>query len=77
RKRCGPLTPGDGPPFAVRPGVVTGYLGPKGAGKSTTLRMFHGLDKPTSGAVTVGGLRHAETPHPMRDVGAMLDARGV
>ena len=76
-KRYGPLTAVDGLSFAVRPGVVTGFLGPNGAGKSTTLRMFLGLDKPTSGAATVGGLRLAETPHPMRVVGAMLDARGV
>ena len=63
--------------FEVRPGVVTGFLGPNGAGKSTTLRMFLGLDRPTSGAATVGGLRLAEMPHPMRIVGAMLDARAV
>jgi ABC-2 type transport system ATP-binding protein len=76
-KRYGRLTAVDDLSFAVRPGVVTGFLGPNGAGKSTTLRMFLGLDKPTSGAATVGGLRLAETPHPMRVVGAMLDARGV
>ncbi|WP_147796717.1 ABC transporter ATP-binding protein [Cellulomonas sp. Y8] len=77
RKRYGHLTAVDGLSFAVRPGVVTGFLGPNGAGKSTTLRMFLGLDRPTSGAATVGGLRLAEIPHPMRVVGAMLDARGV
>lgn len=76
-KRYGPVTAVDGLSFEVRPGVVTGFLGPNGAGKSTTLRMFLGLDRPTSGAATVGGLRLAETPHPMRVVGAMLDARAV
>jgi ABC-2 type transport system ATP-binding protein len=76
-KRYGRLTAVDGLSFDVRPGIVTGFLGPNGAGKSTTLRMFLGLDKPTSGAATVGGLRLAETPHPMRVVGAMLDARAV
>ncbi|WP_046530529.1 MULTISPECIES: ABC transporter ATP-binding protein [Cellulomonas] len=63
--------------FRVRPGVVTGFLGPNGAGKSTTLRLFLGLDRPTRGAATVGGLRLAETPRAMRVVGAMLDARAV
>src|SRR6478736_4577398 len=77
RKRYGHLTAVDGLSFAVRPGVVTGFLGPNGAGKSTTLRMFLGLDRPTGGAATVGGLPLAETPHPMRVVGAMLDARAV
>ncbi|AEI12234.1 ABC transporter ATP-binding protein [Cellulomonas gilvus] len=76
-KRYGRVTAVDGLSFTVRPGVVTGFLGPNGAGKSTTLRMFLGLDRPTSGAATVGGLRLAETPHPVRVVGAMLDARAV
>jgi ABC-2 type transport system ATP-binding protein len=67
----------EGLTFEVRPGRVTGFLGPNGAGKSTTLRMFLGLDRPTSGAATVGGLRLAETPHPAQVVGAMLDARAL
>jgi ABC-2 type transport system ATP-binding protein len=76
-KRYGHVTAVDGLSFEVGPGIVTGFLGPNGAGKSTTLRMFLGLDRPTSGAATVGGLRLAETPNPMRVVGAMLDARAV
>jgi ABC-2 type transport system ATP-binding protein len=61
----------------VRPGVVTGFLGPNGAGKSTTMRMILGLDAPTSGRVTVNGRRYAEHPAPLREVGAMLEARAV
>ncbi len=76
-KRYGRVTAVDRLSFQVRPGIVTGFLGPNGAGKSTTLRMFLGLDKPTSGAATVGGLRLSELPHPLRTVGAMLDARAV
>jgi ABC-type multidrug transport system ATPase subunit len=30
--------------FAVRPGVVTGFLRPNASGKSTTTRMITGLD---------------------------------
>lgn len=63
--------------FTVASGMVTGFLGPNGAGKSTTLRMFLGLDRPTSGAATVDGRRLEELRHPMRVVGAMLDARAV
>lgn len=63
--------------FDVTAGIVTGFLGPNGAGKSTTLRMFLGLDKPTSGAATVDGRRLEELRHPMRVIGAMLDARAV
>lgn len=76
-KRYRSVTAVDGLSFEVNPGVVTGFLGPNGAGKSTTLRMFLGLDRPSSGAATIGGLRVSELPHPARVVGAMLDARAV
>ena len=41
--------------FTIAPGSVTGFLGPNGAGTSTTMRMIMGLDRPTSGTVTVNG----------------------
>lgn len=41
--------------FEVRPGEVTGFLGPDGAGTSTTMRMIVSLDAPTSGRVTIDG----------------------
>lgn len=41
--------------FALRPGEVTGYLGPNGSGKTTTVRMLTGLIEPTSGSVTYRG----------------------
>jgi ABC-2 type transport system ATP-binding protein len=63
--------------FSVRPGQVTGFLGPNGAGKSTTMRCILGLDRPTGGTVTVGGRRYVDLPAPMREVGALLDARAV
>lgn len=63
--------------FTVKPGVVTGFLGPNGAGKSTTIRMILGLDAPTAGLVTVNGRRYAEHAAPLRQVGALLEARAV
>jgi ABC-2 type transport system ATP-binding protein len=63
--------------FTVRPGVVTGFLGPNGAGKSTTMRMILGLDAPTGGSVTVNGKPYRQHPAPLREVGALLDARSV
>ena len=63
--------------FAVEPGRVTGFLGPNGAGKSTTMRMILGLDKPTSGDVTVAGTRYHDLPAPLREVGALLEAHAV
>src|SRR5215475_10177404 len=61
--------------FDVRPGTVTGFLGPNGAGKSTTMRMIMGLDKQDSGQVTIGGKRYSELRWPLREVGALLEAR--
>src|ERR687889_2284583 len=63
--------------FTVKPGLVTGFLGPNGAGKSTTMRMIMGLDRPTSGSVTVNGLPYAHHKAPLHEVGALLDAKAV
>ena len=38
----------DGLSFTVEPGVVTGFLGPNGSGKWTTMRLILGLDAPTA-----------------------------
>jgi ABC-2 type transport system ATP-binding protein len=61
--------------FTVRPGVVTGFLGPNGAGKSTTMRMLIGLDRPDGGRATVNGKLYRQLDRPLREVGAMLEAR--
>jgi ABC-2 type transport system ATP-binding protein len=60
--------------FDVEPGSVTGFLGPNGAGKSTTMRLMLGLDN-GAGATTYDGRRFAELSHPMRHVGALLEAK--
>ena len=64
----------DGITRTVEPGRVTGFLGPNGAGKSTTMRMVLGLDRPTSGSVTVNGRRDSDYAAPLREVGALLEA---
>jgi ABC-2 type transport system ATP-binding protein len=76
-KTYGARTAVDGISFTVEPGRVTGFLGPNGAGKSTTMRMVLGLDRPTSGSVTVNGHRYADSPAPLREVGALLEARAL
>ncbi|MEV1146303.1 ATP-binding cassette domain-containing protein [Micromonospora sp. NPDC049799] len=76
-KRYGDKVAVDDLTFQVRPGLVTGFLGPNGAGKSTTMRMILGLDTPTSGSVTVGGRRYADHPAPLREIGALLEAKAV
>lgn len=76
-KRYGSRTAVDGLDFTVQPGRVTGFLGPNGAGKSTTMRLIVGLDAPTEGTVTVHGKRYREHRAPLREVGVLLDAKGV
>jgi len=63
--------------FDVLPGRVTGFLGPNGAGKSTTMRVITGLDAPTAGTATVNGRRYHDLSWPLREVGALLEARAI
>ncbi|HUZ22736.1 MAG TPA: ATP-binding cassette domain-containing protein [Streptosporangiaceae bacterium] len=76
-KRYGDKLAVDDLTFTIKPGIVTGFLGPNGAGKSTTIRMIMGLDEPTAGSVTVNGRPYAEHAAPLREVGALLEARAV
>jgi ABC-2 type transport system ATP-binding protein len=76
-KRYGDKVAVDDLTFTVQPGLVTGFLGPNGAGKSTTMRMILGLDAPTRGSVTVNGKPYREHAAPLREVGALLEARSV
>jgi ABC-2 type transport system ATP-binding protein len=76
-KQYGAKTAVDSLTFTVKPGIVTGFLGPNGAGKSTTMRMILGLDRPTSGTATINGRPYAEHTAPLKQVGALLDAKAV
>ena len=76
-KRFGGATAVDNLTLDIAPGRVTGFLGPNGAGKSTTMRMILGLDRPDAGRALVGGRPYASLRHPLREVGALLDARAV
>jgi ABC-2 type transport system ATP-binding protein len=46
----------DGVSFAIRPGVVTGLIGPDGAGKTTLMRLAAGLLVPDAGRIHALGL---------------------
>lgn len=60
--------------FDVQPGSVTGFLGPNGAGKSTTMRLMLGLDS-GSGTTLFDGRPFGALRQPMREVGALLEAK--
>lgn len=54
----------------LRPGQITGLVGPDGAGKTTLMRLMAGLLAPTSGTITVDQL------DPMRDAGQLRNFIG-
>ena len=76
-KRYGAKTAVDNLTFGIEPGRVTGFLGPNGAGKTTTMRCILGLDYPTEGTITVDGKSYHDMSYPMREVGALLEAKAV
>ena len=73
-KQFGPVRAVDDLTFEVAEGRVTGFLGPNGSGKTTTLRMLLGLVSITQGSATFGGKRYVELDHPIHRVGAALEA---
>ncbi|MGL5908945.1 MAG: ATP-binding cassette domain-containing protein [Phycicoccus sp.] len=76
-KRYGPKTAVDEMTFTAHPGRVTGFLGPNGVGKSTTMRVVLGLDAPTSGHARVAGHDYRRDPAPITTMGALLDGKSV
>ena len=74
-KRYGGALAVDALTFDLRPGTVTGFLGPNGSGKSTTMRLILGLDHPDAGEVRIGGRHYHDLRWPLREVGALLEAK--
>jgi len=60
--------------FEVAGGSVTGFLGPNGSGKTTTLRMLLGLVAPTAGSATINGTPYRQLVDPFGRVGAVLES---
>ena len=73
-KRFGAFTAVDNLSFTVCPGRITGFLGPNGSGKTTTLRMLLGLMAPTSGRALIGDTPYEAIERPAGVVGAALEA---
>lgn len=76
-KRFGSKTVVDDLSFQVGDGSVTGFLGPNGAGKSTTMRCMLGLDRAAAGRTLFNGKEFRDLKQPLREVGALLDAKYV
>ena len=73
-KHFGPVLAVDNLSFTVEPGRVTGFLGPNGSGKTTTLRMLLGLVHPSAGTATIAGQNYQDLENPSSSVGAVLEA---
>ena len=76
-KRYGDKLAVDRLTFTVEHGRITRFLGPNGAGKTTMIRLILGLDRPTGCSVTVCCKEFSQLAYPMREVGALLDAKAV
>jgi ABC-2 type transport system ATP-binding protein len=55
-------------------GVVAGFVGPNGSGKTTTMAMLLGLVRPTAGSGTVLGSSIEEPAKYLPRVGAMIES---
>ncbi|MGC8907719.1 MAG: ATP-binding cassette domain-containing protein [Desulfomonilaceae bacterium] len=64
--------------FRVRSGIITGLIGPDGAGKTTIMRLAAGLLLPNSGRITVLGIDVGKDPTPVQaSVGYMPQHFGL
>ena len=75
-KTFGRVTAMRGMSFTAPAGKVTGFLGPNGSGKTTTLRIVLGLVRPDAGGALIGGVPYGRLARPRRTVGALLEASG-
>ena len=68
----------DGISFEVPRGIVFGFLGPNGSGKTTTIRLLLGLLEPTQGRAEVLGFDTRTQPDEVRTrCGALLEHDGL
>ena len=75
RPESGTFNAVDGVSFEVCRGQIFGFLGPDGAGKTTTLEIIEGLTEPTSGRAGVLGLDSQRDRTAVKDrIGGQLQA---
>jgi ABC-2 type transport system ATP-binding protein len=64
--------------FEVESGVVFGFLGPNGSGKTTTIRLLLGLLEPSAGRTEVLGMDPIRNGQEVREnCGALLEQTGL
>ncbi|MGB7685058.1 MAG: ATP-binding cassette domain-containing protein [Solirubrobacterales bacterium] len=73
-KRYGKTVAVDDLSFTVEAGQVTGFLGPNGSGKTTTMRALLGLLRPSGGEALVEGASPISMVDPLGTIGAALEA---
>lgn len=77
-RRFGDITAVDGLSLEVPEGVVFGFLGPNGSGKTTTINLLLGLLEPSEGTAHVLGFDVRTEAQRIREVsGALLEHPGV
>ncbi len=59
----------------IKPGRVTGLVGPDGAGKTTLLRLISGLLRPSEGELEVCGFDPVKEPNAVHEVVAYMPQR--
>jgi drug efflux transport system ATP-binding protein len=74
-KRFGTVAAIDGVSAAIRPGCITGLVGPDGAGKSTLLRLIDGLMVADAGRITVCGLDAARAAPEVHAIAGYMPQR--
>ena len=68
----------DGLSLEVPPGIVFGFLGPNGSGKTTTINLLLGLLEPTAGQIEVLGFNTRTQAEEIRSrTGALLEHSGL
>lgn len=74
----GPVTAVDKLSLEVPAGIIFGFLGPNGSGKTTTIRLLLGLLEPTAGSAQVLGYDTRTQSDEIRlRTGALLEFNGI
>jgi len=64
----------NGVDLAIPEGELAVILGPSGCGKTTLMRMIAGLEKPTSGSISIGGVDVTELPPRARPIAMVFQS---